>query len=86
MIDNRLPEIRFLDDIHDLAQMAAITEELIDIPLSYSASNQYDGEYLIFRIRRETLDKINFAVSDIRARSQSLAGRCEAMGERLQRP
>ncbi|MGA0562843.1 hypothetical protein ACO2RV_10370 [Ancylobacter sp. VNQ12] len=86
MTDNRSPETRFLDDIRDLARMAAITELMISHALtSINPKVQYVGDDVIIRLREEQSDHINFVVRDVVERAQSLVARCEAMEERIAR-
>jgi len=84
MTDNRSYETRFLDDIRDLARMAAITEMMVSHALTgINPKVQYVGDDVIIRLRDEQSDHINFVVRDIVERAQSLVARCEEMEERI---
>lgn len=85
MTDNRSLEIRFLDDVRDLAMMASITELMVSHSLTGISSRvQHVGDEVIIRLREEQSNQINFVVRDIFERARSLVERCEAMERKLE--
>lgn len=75
MIDNRSPEVRFFDDIRDLARMASIAEMIVDSTISASKNSKIDGQFVVIRLCDEQIDNISFVIFDLWQRANRLVER-----------